>query len=103
MALFGLSLNPIDWITDAAGEIVDGAAGAFIDVVVDWVEELGVTRVLGADENVLGLRGWDDDHVLVFEGLLRGMGEREIEAPLKSRVSEIAGKLRGATLFRATF
>ena len=39
MALFGLSLNPIDWITDAAGEIVDGAAGAFIDVVVGWVEE----------------------------------------------------------------
>ena len=39
MALMGLSLNPIDWITDAAGEIVDGAAGAFIDVVVGWVEE----------------------------------------------------------------
>ncbi len=74
-----------------------------VETVVDWVEELGFTRVLGADENVLGLRGWDDDHVLVFEGLLRGMGEREIEAPLKSRVSEIAGKLRGATLFRATF
>lgn len=74
-----------------------------VETVVDWVEELGVTRVLGADENVLGLRGWDDDHVLVFEGLLRGMGEGEIAAPLKSRVSEIAEKLRGATLFRATF
>lgn len=32
-----------------------------VETVVDWVEELCVTRVLGADENVLGLRGWDDD------------------------------------------
>lgn len=37
--LIGFSLNPIDWITDAAGGIIDGAADAFIEVVVGWVEE----------------------------------------------------------------
>ena len=35
----GISLNPIDWITDAAGGIVDAASDAFIGVVVGWVEE----------------------------------------------------------------
>ena len=37
--LLGISLNPIDWITDAAGGIVDAASDAFIGVVVGWVEE----------------------------------------------------------------
>lgn len=37
--LIGFSLNPIDWITDATGGIIDGAADAFIEVVVGWVEE----------------------------------------------------------------
>lgn len=72
-----------------------------IETLVDWVEELGVTRAFGAEENVLGIRGWDDDHVLVFEGLLRGTAEAEIS--LKPRLGEIAAKIRAATLFRATF
>jgi len=37
--LVGISLNPIDWITDAAGGIIDAASDAFIGVVVGWVEE----------------------------------------------------------------
>jgi len=37
--IFGLSLNPIDWITDAAGGIIDSAADTFIEKVVSWVEE----------------------------------------------------------------
>ena len=37
--LLGISLNPIDWITDAAGGIIDAASDAFIGVVVSWVEE----------------------------------------------------------------
>ena len=84
-----------------------------IETIVDWVEELGSTKELGAEHNVLGISGWDDDHVFVFECLLRGMGEAEIAAEAASRYAPayaaalgerapgIGRKICEAPLFRA--
>lgn len=84
-----------------------------VETIVDWVEELGMTREAGSEINILGLRGWDDDHVFVFEGLLRGWGPSDLEAEaatrfspeqaeaLRARIPALAESLRGTLLFRS--
>ena len=37
--MFGISLNPIDWVTDAAGSVIGGAGDAVLDALVARVEE----------------------------------------------------------------
>lgn len=85
-----------------------------VETIVDWVEELGTTRHLGAEENALGIAGWDDDHVFVFECLLRGQRVSDLGAEitaryaptyaagLAERASAIARKIRSAAVFTAT-
>lgn len=85
-----------------------------VETVVDWVEELGTTRALGAEENALGIAGWDDDHVFVFECLLRGLRVADLGAEitarypsayaagLADRAPAIARKIRTAAVFTAT-
>ncbi|MCM2258069.1 MAG: hypothetical protein NDJ94_20745 [Vicinamibacteria bacterium] len=54
-------------------------------VDLDRVEELGTTRHLGVEENALGIVGWDDDHVFVFECLLRGQRVSDLGAEIATR------------------
>jgi|SRR5687767_5127947 len=43
-----------------------------VEKILDWVEELGQTRVLGSKEpNVLGIEGFGDKHVLDLENQLK--------------------------------
>lgn len=57
--MFAISLNPINWVTDAAGAIVGGAADTVLDAVVSWLED-GVTYVATAVANELtGLASLD--------------------------------------------
>jgi hypothetical protein len=50
-----------------------------VETVLDWVEELGRTRVLGSKEtNALGMPEFNDSYVFVLECLLRGLGGEEI-------------------------
>lgn len=85
-----------------------------IETILDWVEELGRTRVLGSKEtNALGLPEFDDSYVFVLEGLLKGLGIEEIKlkaaedyppndaAELNTRIPVIAEGLRESTLFRS--
>lgn len=85
-----------------------------VETILDWVQELSRTRVLGSREaNVLGLEGFDEFDNFVFEELLRGHGSQDIkknaarEYPneqanrLTERVEGISEKLRNAQLFKS--
>ncbi len=85
-----------------------------VETILDWVEELSNTRVLGSnEENSLGISGFDDAHIFVFEGLLKGLSEEGIKesvtatyppesaGSLISRVGEISNRLANSTLFRS--
>lgn len=84
-----------------------------VETILDWVEELGRTRVLGSKEpNALGIEGFDDTHIIVLESLLQGLSveemrrvvEREYQAPQATavlpRLPGIAAVLRSSPLFR---
>ena len=45
--MFAISFNPIDWVTDAAGSVVGGAADTVLDAIVSWLED-GVRYVATA-------------------------------------------------------
>ena len=85
-----------------------------VETILDWVEELGRTRVLGSREtNALGMPEFDDAHVFVLECLLRGLSLDAISqeataqyppenaAELITRVPELAESLRESTLFKS--
>jgi hypothetical protein len=85
-----------------------------IETVLDWVEQLGRTRVLGSKEtNALGLPEFDDNYVFVFECLLQGLNENEIidraraEYPAESAaelitiIPAIRQTLKDSTLFKS--
>jgi hypothetical protein len=83
-----------------------------VEKVLDWVEELSQTRVLGSKEaNALGIEGFDDDHMFVFEFLLRGKSLDEIRqlaktdefqrfAALGDQLDTLAGALQNSPLFK---
>ena len=47
MIAVGIGFNPIDWVTDAAGAVVDGVATSVLDGIVSWLED-GMRYVAGA-------------------------------------------------------
>jgi hypothetical protein len=85
-----------------------------VETILDWVEELGRTKVLGSREtNALGLPEFDDSHVFVLECLLRGLSlatinqEATAQYPpenageLIPRIPALVQSLRESTLFRS--
>ena len=85
-----------------------------VETILDWVEELGRTRVLGSKEtNALGMPEFDDSYVFVLECLLQGLSEDEIyerataqyppdnAAELKTRVPALIEALKSSTLFKS--
>src|SRR6185503_9233636 len=85
-----------------------------VETILDWVEELGRTRVLGSKEtNALGMPEFDDSYVFVLECLLQGLTENEIHeraaaqyppedaAELKTRVPALMEDLKNSTLFKS--
>ena len=85
-----------------------------VETILDWVEELARTRVLGSKEtNALGMPEFDDSYVFVLECLLQGLGEKEINqrateqyppanaAELITRIPALAESLKESTLFRS--
>ena len=52
-----------------------------VEKILDWVEELGQTRVLGSKEpNSLGIEDFKDEHVLILEHHLRDTTAKDITA-----------------------
>jgi hypothetical protein len=85
-----------------------------VETILDWVEELGRTRVLGSKEtNALGLPEFDDSYVFVLECLLRGLSDAQIEqraaadypaddaAELRTRIPALKESLKESTLFKS--
>jgi hypothetical protein len=83
-----------------------------VEKILDWVEELSQTRVLGSKEgNALGIEGFGDDHIFVLEQLLRGKSLAEIRelsqseeyqrfAALGDQLETLAGALQNSPLFK---
>ncbi len=60
-----------------------------VEKILDWVEELSTTRVLGSKEpNALGIEGFSDGHMFVIECLLRGYSPEEAHTKAKDRLGE---------------
>lgn len=84
-----------------------------VEKILDWVEELSQTRVLGSKEpNALGIEGFGNDHVFVLEKLLQGISVEQIRliddanrpsAPtaLEDKLDKLAADLQDSTLFKA--
>lgn len=85
-----------------------------VETILDWVEELGRTRVLGSKEtNALGLPEFDDSYVFVLECLLRGLSDEEIDlranaeyppadaAELRTRIPGLKESLKESSLFKS--
>jgi len=83
-----------------------------VEKILDWVEELAQTRVLGSKEpNALGIEAFDDDYVFVLEQLLRGKSLAEIRrlvkteefqrfAALGDKLDTLAERLQNSPLFK---
>jgi hypothetical protein len=85
-----------------------------VETVLDWVEELGRTRVLGSKEtNALGMPEFDDSLVFVLECLLQGLSADEIKekavaqyppdhaAELITQIPALMESLRASILFKS--
>lgn len=83
-----------------------------VEKILDWVEELSQTRVLGSKEsNALGIEGFDAGYVLVLEGLLKGASPQKLSEELKSdsdsaadtanKVQVAIQNLRSSPLFKS--
>ena len=68
-----------------------------VDTIVEWVTELSTTRLLGSREaNVLGVDGFDDEHLFVVRSLLEGLSrEQAKEAFRKEYYFDQEGDLEG--------
>lgn len=84
-----------------------------VETILDWVEELSRTRVLGSKEtNALGMPEFDDSYVFVLECLLQGLSMEDVNqkatgqyppenaAELMTRVPALTEALRESTLFK---
>lgn len=87
-----------------------------VETVIDWLEELASTKVTGSHEaNLLGIVDYDDDYLLVFQGLLEGKTRDEIKksfeeefspeyaADLGSKTEQLYETIRNSLLFKSIF
>jgi hypothetical protein len=87
-----------------------------VETVINWLEELSLTRVFGSTEaNVLGIGGFDDDTLFVLECLFRGQSVEQMKSTLKNeypakatdeceaKLSGLARDLSASMLFKALF
>jgi hypothetical protein len=87
-----------------------------VDTVIEWMDQLSTTKVLGSSEkNVLGIDGIDDDYLCVFQCLLEGrsleqtrraLAKEYAGAPppdLGEKVAELSRSIRQSILFKSIF
>ena len=79
-----------------------------VEKILDWVEELGQTRVLGSKEpNSLGIEGFNDHHILTLENELRKKSEEvrtgndDPSAYLSPEGSVLVQELKSSPLFKS--
>jgi hypothetical protein len=87
-----------------------------VETVLNWVEQLASTRVMGATEaNALGINNFDDDYLLVLQCLLEGFSLKqtkeafeqefsaEYAAGLGNKPEELYNSIRNSILFGSLF
>jgi hypothetical protein len=87
-----------------------------IETVLNWVDELATTRALGAVEpNVLGIRDYDEDYLLVLQCLLEGFSQGRTTATfeaesdpgsaaeMKDKSARLYHSIRESALFKSLF
>lgn len=87
-----------------------------VDTVLDWVEELANTKVLGSsDPNVLAVDDFDDDYLFVFQCMLEGLTldqtiakfEKEFSPELAQgstdKPAALYNSIRNSLIFRSIF
>jgi hypothetical protein len=80
-----------------------------VEKVLDWVEELSQTRVVGSKEaNALGIEGFNHDFLFAFESLLKNQltrtragGEGEYDYNERGDLEQISEKIRRVPLFKS--
>ncbi|MEQ1700728.1 MAG: hypothetical protein ABMA25_11490, partial [Ilumatobacteraceae bacterium] len=87
--MFGFSLNPIDWFTDAAGGIVGGAADAvfnfFLDLVMealDWLARQIASLFVNAGRPVFGDGAASTSSLMLYVALAVVIGSAMLQAGL---------------------
>jgi hypothetical protein len=86
------------------------------ETVVDWVDELSQTKAFASNEpNALGIEGFGDEHLMVFEALVKGrtlhQTQKEMRSIFKgmksqeadSRTSSLYEAVRDAEVFKPLF
>jgi hypothetical protein len=73
------------------------------ETVVDWIDELSQTKAFGSnDPNALGIEGFGDEHLMVFEALVKNktlsQTQKEMRAILKGKKPQEADD-RTRTIF----
>ena len=84
--------------------------------IMDWVEELANTKVVGSPEaNVLGVDNFDDDYLFAFQCLLEGLAVEQIKSAfeeefsaeyairLGSKPEELYNSIRNSMIFKSIF
>jgi len=87
-----------------------------VSTIMNWVEELGNTRMAGSSEpNVLGIADFDDDYMFVLQGLFEGLTLEELRMAaaeeysaddserLDSRFTTLYDSIRRSSLFNTIF
>jgi hypothetical protein len=86
------------------------------DTIVDWVDELAQTKAFASNEpNALGIEQFGDEHLMVFEALVKGRTLRQTQKEMRSifkgmktkeadsRTSSLYEALRYAGIFKPLF
>ena len=79
-----------------------------VDRAVGWIKEMAAIRIFGSPEpNVLGIKDFEASHLIIFEGLLRGLSEEEIKAQAIGHsqlpIEEISERIRALPVFKSMF
>jgi hypothetical protein len=86
------------------------------ETIVDWVDELAQTKAFASNEpNALGIEGFGDEHLMVFEALVKNRTLRQTQKEMRSifkgmkaqeadsRTSSLYEALRNAEIFKPLF
>ena len=79
-----------------------------VELIVGWVKELAATKIFGSREpNVLGVE-FDENHLFVFERLLRGSTTEQVEteahaANVRVPIADLVNHIQALPMFKSLF
>jgi hypothetical protein len=84
-----------------------------VERAVRWVSELAKIRIFGSSEpNVMGLKDFDESHLLIIKGLLQGLTDEEIASQAatdptiaggQKSFTDVANQIKRSPLFKLIF